>query len=168
MKSGSVTIRLLAVAVLTTFILGMFVTTAQSGTCWHHRRPERAMARKMNKARRRHGLPPIQLDRHLSRVSRKHTTSMARNSRLFHTSTRVLSRRVTRWVSLGENVGRTPRGVRSLHRSFMRSSGHRANILNSAFTYVGVGSVKKGGQLWMTLTFESRRNPGTTLSMPSC
>jgi uncharacterized protein YkwD len=50
----------------------------------------------------------------------------------------------------------------------MRSAGHRANILNSAFTYVGVGSVKKRGQLWMTLTFESRQNPGTRLSMPSC
>jgi uncharacterized protein YkwD len=168
LKSCSVTIRLLAVAVITTFILGLFVTTAQSGTCWHHRRAERVMARKMNKARRRHGMPPVQLDRHLSRVSRKHTYSMARNRRIFHTSVSVLSRRVTRWVTLGENVGRTPRGVRSLHRSFMRSAGHRANILNSAYTYVGVGSVKKGGQLWMTLTFESRRNPGTRLSMPSC
>ena len=126
------------------------------------------MARKMNKARRRHGLPPVQLDRHLSRVSRAHTYGMARRRELFHTPVGTLSRRVTRWVSLGENVGRTPRGVRSLHRSFMRSAGHRANILNSAFTYVGVGSVKKGGQLWMTLTFESRRNPGTRLSMPSC
>ena len=168
MKSCSVTIRLLAVAVLTSFILGMFVIPAQSATCWHHRRAERVMARKMNKARRRHGMAPIQLDRHLSRVSRVHTYSMVRNRRIFHTSVSVLSRRVTRWVSLGENVGRTPRGVRSLYRTFMRSAGHRANILNSAFTYVGVGSVKKRGQLWITLTFESRQNPGTRLSMPSC
>jgi hypothetical protein len=168
LKSCSVTIRLLAVAVLTTLVLGMFVTTAQSGSCWRHRRPERVMARKMNKARRRHGMPPIQLDRHLSRVSRAHTYTMTRKRRIFHTPVNVLSRRVTRWVSLGENVGRTPRGVRSLHRSFMRSAGHRANILNSGFTYVGVGSVKRRGQLWMTLTFESRQNPGTRLSMPRC
>jgi uncharacterized protein YkwD len=126
------------------------------------------MARKINGARHRRGLPAIQLDRHLSKVSRAHTYTMAKKRTIFHTSPRTLARRVTRWVSLGENVGRTPRGVRSLQRSFMRSAGHRANILNSAFTYVGVGTVKKNGGLWMTVTFESRRNPGTRLSMPSC
>jgi uncharacterized protein YkwD len=126
------------------------------------------MARKMNGARNRRGLPPIQLDRHLSKVSRVHTNAMVDQRTLYHTSASVLTRRVTRWISLGENVGRTPRGVRSLHRSMMNSAGHRANILNSAFTYVGVGTVKKGGSLWMTVTFESRRNPGTRLPMPSC
>jgi uncharacterized protein YkwD len=126
------------------------------------------MARKMNRARHRRGLAPIQLDRHLSKVSRVHTYAMVNERTIFHTSPRVLTRRVTRWISLGENVGRTPRGVRSLHHTMMRSSGHRANILNSGFTYVGVGTVKKNGALWMTVTFESRRNPGTRLAMPSC
>jgi hypothetical protein len=27
---------------------------------------------------------------------------------------------------------------------------------------------KKGGYAWAAVVFESRRNPGTTLSMPSC
>jgi uncharacterized protein YkwD len=169
LKSDSALIRTGAVAVLTTLILGMAVTTAQSGgTCWQTRRSEHRMARKMNGARNRRGLPPIQLDRHLSKVSRVHTNSMVKRRTIFHTSPSVLSWRVTRWTSLGENVGHTPRGVRSLHRSMMNSAGHRGNILNSAFTYVGVGAVKKRGSLWMTVTFESRRNPGTRLSMPSC
>lgn len=168
MKSGSVTIRLLAVAVLTTLVLASSVTTAQSGTCWRYRRAERVMTRKLNRARIRHGMPRFQLDRHISRVSRAHTYSMVRQRQIFHTPAGTLARRVTRWITLGENVGRTPRGVRSLYRSFMRSASHRGNILNSAFTYVGVGTVRRGGRLWMTLTFEARRDPGTTLSMPSC
>jgi uncharacterized protein YkwD len=126
------------------------------------------MARKMNRARNRRGLAPIQLDRHISKVSRVHTREMVNRRAIFHTSPRVLTRRVTRWITLGENVGRTPRAARSLYRTMMRSSGHRANILNSRFTYVGVGAVRKGGQLWMTITFEAQRNPGTTLAMPSC
>jgi uncharacterized protein YkwD len=146
----------------------MAVTTAHSGRCWRDRRSERDMARKMNGARHRRGLPPIQLDRHLSKVSRVHTNAMLKKRTLFHTSASTLTRRVTRWISLGENVGRTPRGVRSIYRSMMNSAGHRANILNSAFTYVGVGTERKNGTLWMTVTFESRRNPGTTLDMPPC
>jgi uncharacterized protein YkwD len=168
LKTGSALIRTIAILALTTLILSTAVTTAHSGTCWHTRRSERKMVRKMNGARNRHGLPPIQFDRHLSKVSRVHTNAMVNRRTLFHTSPSVLTWRVTRWNSLGENVGRTPRGVRSLHRSMMNSAGHRANVLNSAFTYVGIGAVKKRGSLWMTVTFESRRNPGTRLSMPSC
>jgi uncharacterized protein YkwD len=168
LKAGTVTIRLLTVAVLSTLVLSTSVTTAHSGTCWRYRRLERKMSRKVNKARRHHGLPRIVLDRHLSRVSRVHTHNMVKRQTLFHTPARVLARRVTRWVSLGENVGHTPRGVHSLFRSFMRSAGHRANILSSAFNHIGVGTRKKRGRLWVTLTFQAHRNPGTRLDMPRC
>lgn len=48
----------------------------------------------------------------------------------------------------------------------MRSSAHRANILDRKFDYFGVGVRRGKGSLWVTVVFASGRNPGTTLKMP--
>jgi uncharacterized protein YkwD len=92
---------------------------------------------------------------------------MARNNRLYHTTSPDLRHRVTNWVTLGENVGEGGT-VPSLQTAFMNSPEHRANILDTGYRYVGIGTVQKGSILWVTVIFESRRNPGTRLSMPSC
>ena len=135
-----------------------------AGSCWDYKAKERRMARKINNARTSRGLGKLRLDRHLSRVARVHTKAMTDTRQLFHTAN--LGSKVTRWTRLGENVGYGA-GVKSLHRAFMRSSGHRANILGR-FRYVGVATRKAGGRLWTTIVFEHYRDPGTRLSMPSC
>jgi uncharacterized protein YkwD len=48
----------------------------------------------------------------------------------------------------------------------MNSPTHRDVILRPTFTYVGIGARRHGGSLWITVLFEERRNPGTTMSMP--
>ena len=78
---------------------------------------------------------------------------MARRHRLFHTSNmdRVLRHwHVRTW---GENVGETPTTLRALQRAFMRSPLHRSNLLNRRFRHVGIGVVRAGGKLWVTLDF---------------
>jgi uncharacterized protein YkwD len=40
-----------------------------------------------------------------------------------------------------------------MHRAFMHSPGHRANILNPAFRQAGIGIVKINGNLWVTEVF---------------
>ena len=139
---------------------------AGSASCLDVRDKEWALARLMNRARAARGLPRLRMDKHLVRVSRKHTAEMFALGRPFHTAPSTLIARVTRWTFLGENVGRggTPR---SLHEAFMASRIHRENILKPGFRYVGVGAVQHG-RLWVSVTFERRRDPGTTLSMPSC
>ena len=74
---------------------------------------------------------------------------------------------MTRWHSLGENVGYGT-SVSQLHSAFMASPLHKANILGSDYRFVGVGVAKAGGYMWVTVVFEGKRNPGTTLRMPSC
>jgi len=56
------------------------------------------------------------------------------------------------WLGLGENVG-VGASVGSLHEAFMRSPGHRDNILGD-YNYVGVG-VAEGSDnlLWVTVIF---------------
>ncbi len=140
---------------------------AQAGSCWNYKRSERRMAKKINEARVSTGDNRLRLDPQLSRVARKHTSGMVQRRSLYHTPSDVLGRRVTRWRRLGENIG-VAEGVRRLHRIFMNSPAHRAIALTDSFRFVGIGMKRKGGRLWVTVVFESRRDPGTRLSMPSC
>jgi uncharacterized protein YkwD len=156
----------LGLAVLATVSVPSTIAEANSSTsCWRFKPAERAFALRMNAAR--DGLPKLRLDRHLSKVARAHNRAMTRRRALFHSSRRQLGRRVTNWSILGENVG-FGSGVSQLHRAFMSSAGHRANIQGPHFRHVGVAVRRRHGQMWVTVLFESRANPGTTMSMPSC
>jgi uncharacterized protein YkwD len=135
--------------------------------CYQFNRLERRFAKKMNKARRQNGRRRMSLDPEASKVAMAHTRSMFRRGSLFHSPHRQLGRRVTRWRILGENIG-VGGGVKSLHKAFMASQYHRANILYSSFRHVGVGAAKRRGRLWVTVVFETRRDPGTRLRMPRC
>ncbi len=44
------------------------------------------------------------------------------------------------WRKLGENVGRGG-SIGAVHNAYMNSPGHRANVLDSSFNYVGAGAV---------------------------
>ena len=140
-------------------------TTASSATCWSYSSNERDFAHKINKARSGRGLTKLKLDPHLAKVAMVQTRRMIRRNLLHHTPD--LGRRVTHWNSLAENVG-FGQSVTSLHKAFMGSSGHKANILGGKYRYFGVGAKRAKGYLWVTVVFESSRNPGTTLNMPNC
>ena len=139
---------------------------ARSG-CWSSRTKERAFATKINKARAAKGLGAMKLDAELSRVARLHTNEMVKANRLHHTSMTALGRRVTNWVTLGENVG-VGQTVTTLHSAFMNSPAHRDNVLFNTYNHVGVGTKQVGDRLWVTVIFEAHTNPGTILKMPSC
>jgi uncharacterized protein YkwD len=140
---------------------------AADSTCYEFGGAERAFARKSNRARARRNVARLKLDPELSRVARRQTRRMIAKNLLHHTPSSFLSRSVTNWVTLGENVG-VGGSVSSLQRAFMNSSGHRHNILNSSYRYVGIDARRRNGRLWVTVIFEGRRNPGTRLNMPSC
>jgi uncharacterized protein YkwD len=57
------------------------------------------------------------------------------------------------WRKLGENVG-VGGSLGSIHNAFMGSSGHRANILDSAFNYSAVGVTRDSfGRYWVVQEF---------------
>ena len=141
--------------------------TRASWGCWNVKSAERAFTQKMNGARSNNGASKMYLDKQLSKVARTHARVMANDNSLFHQSTGKLTSRVTRWRTLGENVGMGGT-VSQLHRAFMASPGHRANILSGSFKHVGVGTVEKNNTLFVTVVFEGDRDPGTTLRPPRC
>lgn len=135
--------------------------------CWSPTQGERAFARRINSARAGADFGGVRLDPELSKSAKVHTREMARRRTLYHTPSSTLRRRVTNWSILGENVGYGG-GVDSLHRAFMDSPAHRANILLGSYRYVGVGVVNRDGRMWVTVLFEGRSDPGTTLRMRRC
>lgn len=161
------TAALLMISLVAAMLPAAAAPAAAGDTCWSTKRPERGFTKKMNDARAVAGVGKVRLDPELSKVARFHTGEMVRADQLHHTPPTALTRRVTNWVTLGENVG-AGGTVSSLHRAFMGSRTHRANILLAAYNHVGVGTKRANGKLWVTVVFEARTDPGTTLPMPSC
>ena len=60
---------------------------------------------------------------------------------------------VVYWTLLGENVG-VGSNLYGLWDAFMNSPGHRANVLDNRWNYVGVGAVKaQNGAYYVTMEF---------------
>ena len=105
-----------------------------------------------NRERARHGLPRLRENPKLRRAAERHTSNMV-SARFFdHTSpsgsTMVDRIRRTGYTksarawALGENIAWGTGGLATaaeIHRSWMRSSGHRANILQRSFREIGIG-----------------------------
>lgn len=60
------------------------------------------------------------------------------------------------WKLLGENVGYGG-SISEVHSAYMKSPGHKANILNSKFTHVGTGVAKaSNGRIYTVHVFMQR------------
>ena len=92
---------------------------------------------------------------------------MERRGAAFHSTLEQLSARVTNWKILAENVavGKT---VKSVWRHMLDNSLHESNLVDTRFTFMGVGVTKDGAKKYITIVFEGSKNPGTILDMPSC
>lgn len=155
----------IAALLLVALVLGIAPATGSNKTCWTPSDPEKRFRRLINHERTLLGEHKLRLDPELSHAAWKHSGVMMRKDRLFHTI--KLGERITGWQTIGENVG-YGYGVLPLHAAFMDSKGHRKNILHAGYRHVGVGVKKKDGKTWVTVIFEGRDDPGTTLKMPRC
>jgi uncharacterized protein YkwD len=125
----------------------------------------------VNAAREAAGLKPLALDSNLSAVARAHSAEMRDKNYFAHESpTENLKTPLDRY-RLG--IGSTPRLVAEnifrawgsrkeltdaaalhAHNSLMNSPGHRANILRSGPTRIGIGFVANdNGDIWVTQMF---------------
>jgi uncharacterized protein YkwD len=141
------TLTTLPVAALSAALLALSLLAPSSASAATSR--ETTMLAKINHARASHGLKPLRQNAGLTRYARTHARQMAARGYLFHTPN---FRAICCWSAIGENVGYN-RTVTRMHRAFMHSPGHRANILNPAFRQAGIGIVKINGNLWVTEVF---------------
>ena len=119
---------------------------------------EQFFFRAANAERSARSLPTYQWNEALAAAARKHATLMAEANELSHRldGESSLDERVAqaggRFSSVGENVAigtDTP----AIHMGWMKSPGHRANILDARFTALGVGVVVSEGELYAVEDF---------------
>jgi len=107
---------------------------------------ERLMTRLVNADRRRFGLPALQNDARLANIARDHSRDMAVHEYFGHVSPSEggLARRLAQahyaMRYSGENISRAG-AIYEAEEALMMSPGHRANILATQPTVIGVGIV---------------------------
>jgi uncharacterized protein YkwD len=122
------------------------ITPAKAAT------PREALHALINEARASRGLSPLRLNDRLSKLAHAHSVDMADGSKVLYHSCLTCRLQSWDWRMAGENVG-TAGTVARVHRLFMQSPSHRANVLRPGFRTVGLGIVDSGGRLWVTQVF---------------
>lgn len=104
----------------------------------------------VNQRRADAGLGALRFDRRAANAAQRHTNDMVRRRYFDHTSPGGssvgdrLSGSGMRWADVGENIAVGQRTPAAVVRGWMKSPGHRANIMNRRFTVLGVGTTSKG------------------------
>ncbi len=119
-----------------------------------------------NVERSRAGLSPLREESRLSRAARIHAEQMAGAGQLDHelpgaTYPRLEDRLAAveyEWQAIGENIAFGQSTAGEVVAGWMRSPGHRDNILNPAFLALGVGDARDGrGRTYFAQVFARPR-----------
>lgn len=104
----------------------------------------------VNEYRGRNGLDPLTLSDELSRVAQAKAQDMKNNNYFSHNSPtygtpfEMMQSFGVTYRTAGENIAMGYSSPAAVVEGWMNSEGHRANILNSSFTQMGLGYVSSG------------------------
>jgi hypothetical protein len=111
---------------------------------------EAAFVAKINQLRGSKGLPALQVNQNLVTKARTWAAGMAAAGRIWHST---LSEGITAdWKKLGENVGMGG-SVDGLHDAFVASVHHYENLVDPAFSHVGIGIAMSGKTIYVAEMF---------------
>lgn len=110
----------------------------------------------VNKERAANGLAPLTLNWQLSRMGEIKCQDMrdhnyfSHNSPTYGSPFQMMTEFGIPYTAAGENIAAGQVSAQDVMNSWMNSPGHRANILNSSYTQIGVGYAKGGsmGTYW--------------------
>ena len=145
MTSPFLTTRTRALARSVVFVLAMTLVTSACFTTEQVR-----VTQYVNNSRVARDIRPVRQNLELTTKAQAWAEHLARIGRLEHS--RLAGGITVRWRSLGENVGYGA-NIGEIHRAYMLSPGHRSNILNGKFNYIGTGYAKKGGRAYTVQVF---------------
>ncbi len=120
---------------------------------------EEQMVQLVNSERSKAGAPALKANADLANMARVKSQDMINNGYFSHNSPTygspfdMMNTFGISFRTAGENIAMN-QSVEAAHASLMNSDGHRANILNPAFTQIGIGIVSDGhGNLYITQEF---------------
>ncbi|WP_129727971.1 CAP domain-containing protein [Ectobacillus funiculus] len=106
-----------------------------------------------NQERAKQGLPALQVDSALSKVAKAKSQDMYNANYFSHTSPTygspfdMMKQFGISYRTAGENIAMGQKTPEEVVQAWMNSAGHRANILNTTYTHIGVGYVA-GKNIW--------------------
>lgn len=134
-------------------------TTGNSSTSGDVTAAEQQAVNLLNADRQANGLPSLAVDARLTTIARNHAQDMIDRNFFSHnnpdgqTPFDRMKQAGISYRSAGENIAEQP-SVQAAETAFMNSSGHRANILNSSYTNVGIGvAYDKNGTAYVVQDF---------------
>lgn len=105
-----------------------------------------------NAERAKVNCPALKSNTALNTAAQRHSADMAAKNFMGHNGSdgstlvaRIERAGYTRWTRAAENVAAGQQNAAAVVRSWMNSSGHRANILNCALRDIGVGHAYRQG-----------------------
>jgi len=112
----------------------------------------------INKQREANGLSALKVDSEVQRVAKIKAQDMVNNSYFSHNSPtygtpfKMLQSFKVSYKTAGENIAGNSSNSGAVN-AWMNSSGHKANILNSSFSYTGIGVVNspKYGKIYVQM-----------------
>jgi uncharacterized protein YkwD len=121
------------------------------------------MVESVNQVRAEHGICPLAEDGSLDELAFERSADMAARGYFSHTTPEgldvfaMMDQRGIGYYTAGENLawnthGDANAGPAAL-QSLLNSPPHRANLLNPAFSQIGVGVARDGGKVYFTLVF---------------
>lgn len=121
---------------------------------------ESEVIRLVNVEREKAGLPRLSASSELSRIARLKSQDFIDNNYLGHYSPKygspfdMMRSFGVSYTAAAENIASGQRTPAEVMNSWMNSSGHRSNILNSTYNQIGVGVARDGsGKLYWTQLF---------------
>jgi uncharacterized protein YkwD len=100
----------------------------------------------VNEERSSLGLSPLRAEPHLNRISQAHARDMALRKYFNHDTPeglepwdRMSAADIPPYELAGENIAKGQESVDEVIEGWMKSPGHRANLLNPDYNYIGIG-----------------------------
>lgn len=131
----------------------MVITAALAIPTLAKSEPNRDVASLTNQYRAQYGLPPLRVSTNLEKVAELHGRDMIRNRFFSHAGSdgsdigdRAL-RAGYRYCVIAENIAQGHRSARDVAKGWMKSPGHRRNMLDSSVTEIGV--TRGQGNTWV-------------------
>lgn len=111
---------------------------------------EEEVVRLVNVERAKQGLSPLTIDWELSRVAKYKSQDMHDKNYFSHTSPTygspfdMMKKFGISYTAAGENIAKGQKTAAAVVNAWMNSEGHRANIMSTKYTHIGVGYVADG------------------------
>lgn len=147
MKLGAGTNRAralrLAIAALMVLLMGSTLTSCRSSE-------QARVAELVNQTRAQYGRSALRDNLQLDEKAQAWAEHLARYNTLAHSN--LPSGITYQWRSLAENVGYGG-SVEQVHQAYLNSAGHRANILDPRWNYMGTGVAWRGSRVFTVQVF---------------